>query len=48
MPRNVQFNDKTIDEAQAVAPSFEFSLFAQSAVREKIEKMRNDEVPDVK
>lgn len=38
MPLNVWFADDVIEQAVAVCPSFKFSKFAQSAVREKIDK----------
>jgi hypothetical protein len=38
MPKQVQFNDDVVADAEAVAPSFEFPLFAQAAVREKIQR----------
>lgn len=38
MPRNVSFNDEIMKRAKEVCPSMEFSLFAQTAVREKIDR----------
>jgi hypothetical protein len=40
MGKNVNFSYKIVAQAKAAAPSFAFSMFAQAAVREKIERER--------
>jgi len=40
--RNVQFNEELVEAASILAPSFEFSVFAQAAVREKLDRLRRE------
>lgn len=40
MGRNVWYNDQVIVDAEEIAPAFEFSKFAQTAVREKIDRQK--------
>ena len=42
MPKSVEFNDTVVANAKEVAPSFEFSLFAQAAAREKVDRQRRE------
>lgn len=40
MPKSVEYNDEIVAKVKDVAPDMEFHIFAQTAVREKIQQQR--------